>query len=50
VNQLYGESDNAFDYDKAPPKGYLKDKRDFTQKPVYKKYYEDPNDPQPYAV
>ncbi|KAI4492166.1 hypothetical protein M0802_009972 [Mischocyttarus mexicanus] len=50
TNQLFGESKNAFDYDKAPPRGVTKDKRDFTYQETYVKYQEDPNDPQPYAV
>lgn len=49
-NQLFGESENAFDYDKAPPRGIMKDKQDFTYQETYVKYHEDPNDPQPYAV
>ncbi|KAI4496718.1 hypothetical protein M0804_000528 [Polistes exclamans] len=50
TNQLFGESKNAFDYDKAPARGITKDKRDFTYQETYVKYQEDPNDPQPYAV
>lgn len=50
ANQLYGENANAFNYDKAPPRGVMKDKRDFTYQETYVKYHEDPNDPQPYAV
>lgn len=47
---MYGGSETAFDYEKASPRGSLEGTRDFTHKPVHKKYYEDPNDPQPYAV
>lgn len=50
TNKLFGESKNAFDYDKAPARGITKDKRDFTYQETYVKYQEDPNDPQPYAV
>ncbi|KAJ8679284.1 hypothetical protein QAD02_015071 [Eretmocerus hayati] len=50
VNKLYGKMPGGFDYEKAPPRGYLEDTRDFTHKPAYQKYYEDPDDPQPYAV
>ncbi|OXU20166.1 hypothetical protein TSAR_004698 [Trichomalopsis sarcophagae] len=50
VNEFYGESKTAFKYDKNYKRGSLEDKRDFTHKPAYKKYYEDPNEPQPYAV
>ena len=45
-NQLYGKIDNAFDYDKAPPRGWQEDKKDFTRKPTYTKYHETgENDP-----
>ncbi|KAF7382967.1 hypothetical protein V1477_008034 [Vespula maculifrons] len=50
TNQLFGESKNAFDYDKAPPRGVMKDKRDFTYQETYIKYHEDPNDQDPYGV
>ncbi|XP_012277662.1 28S ribosomal protein S17, mitochondrial [Orussus abietinus] len=47
---LHGENPTAFDYEKAPPRGHLEDKRDFTHQESYVKYHEDPNDPQPYAI
>ncbi|XP_046751538.1 28S ribosomal protein S17, mitochondrial [Diprion similis] len=49
-DKLFGRTDSAFDYDKAPPRGSQEDKRDFSHKETYTKYHEDPNDPQPYAV
>ncbi|XP_012251536.2 28S ribosomal protein S17, mitochondrial [Athalia rosae] len=49
-NKLYGEVNSAFDYDKAPPRGSQKEKRDFSFHETYVKYHEDPDDPQPYAV
>lgn len=44
-NQLYGKVDSAFDYSKAPPRGRLEGKRDFSDKPTYTKYYDGCNDP-----
>lgn len=44
-NQLYGKVDTAFNYDKAPPRGRLEGKRDFTDKPTYTKFYEGCDDP-----
>ena len=49
IRELSGKSETGFDYEKAPPRGSQEDKRDFTHKPAYKKYYEDPDNPQPYA-
>ena len=49
-NKLYGENKEAFDYDKAPPRGRLEGIRDFTDKETYKKYQEVPGVPQPYGV
>ncbi|XP_035740789.1 28S ribosomal protein S17, mitochondrial-like [Vespa mandarinia] len=50
ANQLFGESKNAFDYDRAPPRGITKDRRDFTYQETYVKYHEDPNIEEPYGV
>lgn len=49
ANQLYGKSSKAFDYDKAPPRGRLEDKRDFSHQETYMKYHDDGKD-QPFAV
>lgn len=46
---LYGRLPSAFDYKTALPRGRLEGIRDFTDKPIYKKYNDDgTNDP--YAV
>lgn len=45
TNRLYGNVDTAFDYKKAPPRGRLEGKRDFTDKPTYTKFYEGCDDP-----
>uniref|UniRef100_A0A0A9WG07 28S ribosomal protein S17, mitochondrial n=1 Tax=Lygus hesperus TaxID=30085 RepID=A0A0A9WG07_LYGHE len=49
-NKLYGENKNAFDYEKAPPRGRFEGKRDFTDKETYKKFHEIPGVPQPYGI
>ncbi|XP_062542759.1 small ribosomal subunit protein uS17m [Armigeres subalbatus] len=49
ANRLYGKSAQAFDYDKAPPRGRLEGTRDFTHGETYIKYHEDGKD-QPFAV
>lgn len=49
ANEAFGKSRNAFDYDKAPPRGRLEGIRDFTNEETYIKWHEDgKNDP--YAV
>lgn len=48
-NKLFGKSKKAFDYSKAPPRGRLEGKKDFTDQETYIKYHEDGKD-QPYAV
>ncbi|XP_054257300.1 28S ribosomal protein S17, mitochondrial-like [Macrosteles quadrilineatus] len=45
----FGEVESAFDYEKAPPRGWQEGKKDFTAKPVYKKYHVFEDDDQPYA-
>ncbi|XP_063830401.1 small ribosomal subunit protein uS17m [Ostrinia nubilalis] len=48
-NKIYGEVDTAFDYNKAPPRGWQEGKKDFTAKPTYTKFHVfDENDP--YAI
>ncbi|XP_059620281.1 small ribosomal subunit protein uS17m [Phlebotomus argentipes] len=49
TTQLYGKSSKAFDYEKAPPRGYQEGKRDFSHQETYQKYHEDGTD-QPFAV
>lgn len=49
ANQLFGKSEKAFDYDKAPPRGRLEGTKDFTHGETYIKYHEDGKD-QPFAV
>lgn len=44
-NELYGKVENAFEYEKAPPRGRFEGTRDFTDKPTYTKYYADCDDP-----
>ncbi|XP_043280813.1 28S ribosomal protein S17, mitochondrial [Venturia canescens] len=44
INELYGESPNAFDYDKEPPRGKTEGKRDFTHRTPGVKYHEDPDE------
>uniref|UniRef100_A0A182PHD1 28S ribosomal protein S17, mitochondrial n=1 Tax=Anopheles epiroticus TaxID=199890 RepID=A0A182PHD1_9DIPT len=49
ANRLFGKSQDAFDYSKAPPRGRLEGTRDFTHGETYIKYHEDGKD-QPFAV
>ncbi|GJQ71379.1 mRpS17 [Trypoxylus dichotomus] len=49
VNEIYGKHDSAFDYEKAPERGWLEDKKDFTHVETYIKYHESGED-QPHAV
>uniref|UniRef100_A0A2H1VB61 SFRICE_002121 n=1 Tax=Spodoptera frugiperda TaxID=7108 RepID=A0A2H1VB61_SPOFR len=47
--QIYGKLDSAFNYDKAPARGWQDGKKDFTSKPTYTKFHVfDENDP--YAI
>lgn len=48
--ELFGKKDSAFDYSKALPRGRQENKRDFTHKKMYVKYYEDPENPQSNTV
>lgn len=47
--EMYGKADSAFDYDKAPPRGWQEGAKDFTNKETYMKYHEFPEN-DPYAV
>ncbi|KAK0078269.1 hypothetical protein PV325_002754 [Microctonus aethiopoides] len=49
TSEMYGEWDNAFDYDTAPPRGSQEDKRDFSHKDPVVRYHDDPDNPQPEA-
>ncbi|KRT86096.1 hypothetical protein AMK59_860 [Oryctes borbonicus] len=49
VNEIYGKSDSAFDYEKAPKRGWLEDKKDFSHVETYIKYHESGED-QPHSV
>lgn len=49
ANRLFGKSSEAFDYEKAPPRGRLEGSRDFSHQETYIKYHEDGKD-QPFAV
>lgn len=46
---LFGKRPDAFDYDKAPPRGTQEGKRDFSHGPTYIKYH-DSGDEQPFGV
>lgn len=48
ANRLFGKSPDAFDYDKAPPRGSQEGKKDFSHGPIYIKYHEDGTE-QPFA-
>lgn len=50
ISNMYGKNEDAFDYESAPPRGWQANRKDFTDKPTYKKYHEFDNDDQPYAV
>ncbi|KAJ8960155.1 hypothetical protein NQ318_003875 [Aromia moschata] len=49
VSKVYGQRSKAFDYDKAPPRGWQEDKKDFTHVETYIKYHDSGED-DPYAV
>jgi small subunit ribosomal protein S17 len=49
ANQLYGKKETAFDYDKAPPRGSLEGKQDFSHGTTYLKYHEGEEE-QPFGV
>lgn len=49
ANRLYGKSEKAFDYEKAPKRGRLEGTRDYTHGETYIKYHEDGKD-NPFAV
>jgi small subunit ribosomal protein S17 len=48
ANRLFGKSPNAFDYDKAPPRGRLEGTKDFSHGPVYMRWKRDAED-EPFA-
>uniref|UniRef100_A0A6M2DQD9 Putative mitochondrial/ ribosomal s17-like protein n=1 Tax=Xenopsylla cheopis TaxID=163159 RepID=A0A6M2DQD9_XENCH len=45
----FGRLESTFNYEKAPPRGWQEDKKDFTHRDAYIKYHESGED-QPYAV
>lgn len=49
IDQLYGLTEERFDYKKAPQRGWQEDKKDFTHKDSYIKYQETEEE-QPYSV
>ncbi|XP_066262419.1 small ribosomal subunit protein uS17m [Euwallacea similis] len=49
VNKIFGKNPSAFKYDKAAPRGWQEDKKDFSHKETYIKYHDDGTE-QPYAV
>lgn len=49
ANRTFGQSPQAFDYAKAPKRGGLEGKRDFTHQETYIKWHEDGKE-QPFAV
>lgn len=54
IEEAFGKLPTAFDYKKAPPRGWQEGKRDFSDKETYVKYHEFPEDDdnhdQPYGV
>ncbi|VEN38648.1 unnamed protein product [Callosobruchus maculatus] len=44
VNEVYGRRKDAFDYQKAPQRGWQEDKKDFTHLEIYIKYHESGKD------
>nr|CAI5863973.1 unnamed protein product [Callosobruchus analis] len=44
VNEVYGRRKDAFDYQKAPERGWQEDKKDFTHIETYIKYHESGKD------
>ncbi|KAG5874473.1 hypothetical protein JTB14_009196 [Gonioctena quinquepunctata] len=44
VNKVYGVREGAFNYDKAPPRGWQEGKKDFTHLETYIKYHESGED------
>lgn len=46
--EMFGKSKNAFDYEKAPPRGSQEGKRDFSHGEIYIKWHDDGSE-QPFA-
>lgn len=46
---MFGKRPNAFDYNKAPPRGKLEGKQDFSHGVTYLKYHEGEEE-QPFGV
>lgn len=49
IDKLYGLTNERFDYNKAPERGWQEDKKDFSHKDSYIKYQETEEE-QPYSV
>lgn len=47
--ELFGKADTAFDYESAPPRGWQEGKKDFTDKPTYRRFHDYPEN-DPYSV
>jgi len=39
-DRLWGKNEKAFNYDKAPPRGWQEGKKDWSHKPAFKKWHE----------
>ncbi|CAL8100988.1 unnamed protein product [Orchesella dallaii] len=39
-DRLWGKNENAFDYEKAPPRGWQEGKKDWTHRPGQRKFHE----------
>lgn len=40
IDRLWGKNENAFDYDKAPPRGWQEGRKDWSHKPAQKRFHE----------
>ncbi|OAD59739.1 28S ribosomal protein S17, mitochondrial [Eufriesea mexicana] len=49
-SSLFGELKSKYNYDKAPKRGRMANKRDFTERETYMKYTDDPEHSDPYAI
>lgn len=49
IDELYGLTEERFDYKNAPKRGWQEDKKDFTHRDSYIKYHES-GEEQPYSV
>lgn len=42
-DRLWGKNENAFDYEKAPPRGWQEGRKDWSHKPGQRKFHEFPD-------